>query len=83
MKNYFISLKIDAKVNQSLNTNMSISEPINKSAIEADVLKELRILKLRADVKSFNYVIRDSQLYVEGWAYQDKPLPVIDFLIAG
>lgn len=82
MEIQFFSLKIEAKVLCSEDANLMVSSPINKSANNNDVLKRLKELNLRADVNSFNYVIRENQLYVEGWAYEDKPMPVMDFLIS-
>jgi hypothetical protein len=82
MKSQFFSMKIQDMVSCFHDTGLMVSSPINKSEINANVLKRLKELNLRADVNSFNYVIRENQLWVEGWAYENKPVPVMDFLIS-
>jgi len=87
MKTRFFSLKIDSVELNSLNANLTVSSPINKleiNKLEINKLiaQKLVVLKLRTDLKAINYVIRDYQLYAEGWAYENVTPSLPDLLFS-
>ncbi|MDB5009198.1 MAG: hypothetical protein JWP45_3591 [Mucilaginibacter sp.] len=75
MKTLFFEFRVDSVELRSLDANMNISTLFNKSEVNAEVFKRLRALNLTCDVQSFSYIVKDFQLYIEGWAYQDITLP--------
>jgi hypothetical protein len=34
------------------------------------------------DIKAINYVIREKELFAEGWAYEDNPFPPGELIIS-
>jgi hypothetical protein len=78
-KSYF-SYKVEPQGFHFVDTDFLLSQPINKSTVEANVVKKLHAFQLQADKGSFIYVIREGHLYVEGWAYKNQfkqPLGVL------
>ena len=77
----FFSLKIEEGVLHLQDANFLVSAPIDRVLVISNVIKKLRRLNLSTDTKALNYVIRESHLFAEGWAYGDRPLPPGEFII--
>ena len=75
MNTYHFSLKVGDQVAHFQDATLTISSPINRSIIESNLVKKLRSMNVRIDEKSFVYSIKDEQLYLEGWGYEDSPPP--------
>ncbi|RYY31149.1 MAG: hypothetical protein EOP46_21015 [Sphingobacteriaceae bacterium] len=70
MQKAYFSLKIETRF-QFLDADFMVSSMISESEIKAAIEMRLQPLGLRADAATFNYVLKETQLYIEGFAFEN------------
>lgn len=67
----YFSLKVKDVVLHFQDANFKVSPPFSKSDVNDCIIEKLKQSKFIPDLNSLNYVIKEDQLFVEGFAYKE------------